>query len=214
MNVPLGCFLDFLEAKTNEGRLSVIKRYKRGVTEPIKGMVNYYQPVLQLMRGRLCAEGSLSEKLTALKEECVRDTWPDKLNEARVKANLAVYAGFRRTFGTKKLKFYPNPRMHCLISEHLAVNISPELYAEVDGVLSMWKVSMSKDCRKEQSCRVTLQSLKQASKNKGLDVPINCIYFLDLRSGRIFSEPDEDALWRQKLSPVAKALVTTWEAAA
>ena len=214
MNCSLNCFCDFLEAKTAERRASVIKKYKKGSTAPVKGMVNYYRPALQAMRGRLCPEGTLTEKLTALKIACIKATSTAKLNDARVEANVAVYKAFRAEFGDKKLRIFANPRMQYLASTEVAVNLQPELYAEVDGLTMMWKFGMTKKSRSETTIRTILQIMSKASQHKGFAIPIQQFRFFDLRTGKVFVEMAADVTFQKKLASIVNALADAWSQAA
>ena len=111
MICSLKCFCEFFEAVTPAKRNAIVKKYKKGTTEPSKGMMVYYSPALQLMRGRICPDGTLVEKLKALQDRCFITAWPEKLNNARFQANTMVYKAFRAEFGNKKLKFFASPRL-------------------------------------------------------------------------------------------------------
>jgi hypothetical protein len=214
MVCSLNCFLAFLEAQTPERRASVIKQYKKGSTGPAKGMMIYYKPVLQLMRGRLCANGTIDQKLAALREACIIIKWPDKLNDARIAANTQVYRAFYSEFGNKKLKIFSNPRLQCLVSTDVAINLQPEFFAEVDGTVMMWKLGMSKKHRPEHIIRLILQMLSRAVSHKGLQVSIHQIRFLDTRTGKTYVESVPNADLEKLLKPTAKALAAAWNRAA
>jgi hypothetical protein len=70
-----------------------------------------------------------------------------------------------------------SPRMQFLASKEVAVNLQPDLYVDVEGVVMMWKFGMSKDSRPEHIIRMILQILGRASKHKGLEIPIKQIRF-------------------------------------
>lgn len=214
MQCPLKVFCDFLEAPTLEKRKALVRKYKKGTTERSKGMIVYYSPALRTMRGRLCPDGNLEEKIAALRENCVISNWTDKLNDARFDANVIVLKAFYAQFGNKKLKIFPSPRLSCLVSAEVAVTIQPELYAEVDGVPMVWKLHLSKNPPKEKTIRFVLQMLHRGLKDKGLCLPLQQICFLDLRSGSIYVEYVADNSLDKTLRPVAKALAKAWEAAA
>jgi hypothetical protein len=214
MQCPLKVFCDFLEAPTLEKRKALVRRYKKGTTERSKGMIVYYSPALRIMRGRLCPEGSLEEKLAALREHCVIAKWTDKLNEARLEANVLVLKAFHAHFGNKRLKIFPSPKLACLLSASVAITIQPELYATVDGVPMVWKLHVNKNPPREKTIRLILQMLHRALKSKGLAVPIRQICFFDLRSGSMYVENVADESLEKTLRPVAKALAEAWETAA
>ncbi|HZY62952.1 MAG TPA: hypothetical protein VFE38_10525 [Edaphobacter sp.] len=174
-------------------------------------MMIYYKPALQLMRGRLCADGTMDQKLAALREACIITSWPDKLNDARIEANTLAYKAFYSEFGSKKLKIFPNPRLQCLISTDVAVNLQPEFFAEVDGLVMMWKFGMSKKSRPEHTIRLILQMLSRAISHKGLQVPIHQVRFLDTRTGKIYVESVPDADLEKRLKSTARALADAWE---
>ncbi|MBS1799665.1 MAG: hypothetical protein JSS95_07560 [Acidobacteria bacterium] len=214
MVCSLNCFCAFLEARTQQQRANVIKDYKKGVTGPAKGMMVYYKPALQLMRGRLCPKGTMDQKLTALREACIVASWTDKLNDARIAANTIAYRAFYSEFGNKRLKIFPNPRLQCLVSTNVAVNLQPEFFAEVDGTVMMWKFGMSKRSRSEQTIRLILQMMSRASKHKGIEVPIHQMRFFDTRTGRTYVETVLDVDFEKRLKPLAKALADIWDQAA
>jgi len=214
MICSLNCFCDFLEAKTPERRASVVKQYKRNTTGAAKGMMNYYSPALRLIRGTLCPNGTLDQKLTALRSACIVQASTDKLNDARIAANARVYSAFRSEFGDKVLHIYPSPRMQFLASTEVAINLQPELYADVDGSLMMWKFGMCKDSRPDHIIHTILQILSRASKHKGLDVPIHQIRFLDTMTGKIYSNGSVDTLLENSIKQTVKDLVKVWDQAA
>ncbi len=214
MICSLNCFCDFMEAQTPERQASVIRKYRKGASAPAKGMVVYYRPALSAMRGRLAASASEDETLRAIREACFLKNWPDKLIDARIEANIYAYRAFREEFGQKKLRIFSNPRMQFLASPDLAVNMQPEFYAEVDGVVTMWKFGMTKKKRNEQIIRSILQMLLHASRHRGLNIPIQQIRFLDLRNGNVYVEDSPDALALAKLEEAATSLAAAWAQAA
>jgi hypothetical protein len=214
MICSLKCFCEFLEAATQEKRSAIVKKYKKGTTEPSKGMMVYYSPALQLMRGRLCPDGTLEDKLRTLPDRCFIAAWPEKLNDARLQANVLAYKAFHAEFGKKKLKVFSSPRLQCLLSTDVAVNLQPELYAEVDGVPMVWKLGLSKDAPGEQTIRYILQMMCRALKHKGHSIPIQHICYFDVRAGKIYADSVVDGELEKKLKPVAKALADIWEKAA
>jgi hypothetical protein len=214
MNCSLNCFCDFLEAKTAERRAAVVKQYKKNTSGPAKGMMIYYNPVLRVIKGKLCPDGTLDEKLAALRKACIIPAWTDKLNDARIASNTRVYKAFRSEFGNKKLKILSSPRMQFLASTEVAVNLHPDLYMEVDGVVMMWKFGMSKDSRPEHIIRMILQILGRASKHKGLQIPIKQIRFLDTMTGKTYVEDGLSAVLEAQLQDSVQALAEVWSKAA
>ncbi|MGI4815257.1 MAG: hypothetical protein ACRYGG_18260 [Janthinobacterium lividum] len=214
MNCSLKCFLEFKEAATAEKRAAIVKKYKKGTTEPSKGMIVYYSPALQAMKGRLCPGESLSDILKAIRDKCHIAAWTDKLNDARLESNVLVFKAFFSIFGSKKLKVFSSPRLHCLLSGEVAVTLQPELYAEVDGVPMVWKIGMSKDGPDEATIRQILQMLYQALKQKGFSIPIEQIGYFDVRNGKVYFEAAIDAELGKKLGPAAHALAHAWAKAA
>lgn len=214
MVCSLKFFCDFLEAKTPERRARLIKQYKKGATGPAKSMMVYYKPALQLIRGRLCPDGTLDQKLKALRDACIVAKWPDKLNDARIASNTLVYRAFRSEFGDKRLEIFSNPRLQYLATTEVAINLQPELFATVDGVQMMWKFGMSKRVPSEETIRIVLQMMARAIKHKGLQLPISQLRFFDVRSGKIFVERLPDVALENRLRPTAKALAEAWDRAA
>ena len=214
MICSLKCFCDFLEAQTNQQQNAIIKRYKKGITQSSKGMVIYYSPALQLMRGRLCPNGTLAEKLKSLPAKCFIKSWTDKLNDARLESNTLVFKAFYSEFGNKKLKVFSSPRLQCLLSTDVAISMQPDLYAEVDGVSMVWKLGLSKDSPNEQTIRYILQMMNRALKHKGIDLPIEQICYFDVRPGKIYVEKSADGTFVTKIAPKAAALAKAWEAVA
>jgi hypothetical protein len=214
MICSLNCFCDFLEAKTPERRAAVVKQYKKMTSAPARGMMIYYNPALRLIRGTLCPNSTLDEKLAALREACIIDSWTDKLNDARIASNTRVYKAFRSEFGNKKLQVYSSPRMQYLASTEVAVNLQPELYAEVDGLPMLWKFGMCKDSRPEDVIHAILQILSRASKHKGLEVPIQQIRYLDTMTGKTYAEYGPDPHLEVSLRQTAKVLADAWDNAA
>jgi hypothetical protein len=156
----------------------------------------------------------LDEKLAALREACIIEGWTDKLNDARLASNTRVYRAFRSEFSNKKLQVYSSPRMQFLASTEVAVNLQPELYAEVDGLPMLWKFGMCKDSRPDDVIHAILQILSRASKHKGLEVPIQQIRYLDTMTGKTYAENGADTLLEDKLRQTAKALAQAWGKAA
>lgn len=214
MNCSLKCFCDFIKAKTPEGRASVIKKYKKKTTGPAKGMMIYYKPALSLIKGTLCPDGNLDEKLAALRKACIIPKWTDKLNDARTASNTRVYKSFRSEFGNKKLNVLSSPRMQFLASDELAVNLEPEFYAQVDGTVMMWKFGMAKDAQPEYIARIIIQLLSRASARKGIDISIEQIRFLDTNTGKTYSERSINVSLDEQLKDVANALAKEWSLAA
>jgi len=214
MVCSLKCFCEFLEAKTSKPQAAVIRHHKKGITAPSKGMIIYYSPALQLMRGRLCPDGTLSEKLQSLHTKCFIESWTDKLNDARLQSNTLVFKAFHSVFGNKKLKVFSSPRLQCLLSIDVAVSMQPELHAEVDGVPMVWKLGLSIDSPNEQTIRYILQMLNRALKHKGMDIPIEHICYLDVRASKIYVEKHADSDFVSKIGPRAVALAKAWEATA
>jgi hypothetical protein len=214
MVCSLKFFCDFMEAKSEQRRSSLIKTYKKGSTGPAKGMMIYYKPALQLMRGRLCPDGTLEQKLAALRTACISAKWPEKLNDARIAANTLAYRAFRDEFGNKKLEIFSSPRLQYIATTEVAVNLQAELYASVDGALMMWKFGLSKKSPSEETIRIILQMMAQAIKHKGLALSITQVRFFDLRSGSIYMESVLDPALAKKLGPTAKAIAEAWERAA
>jgi hypothetical protein len=214
MICSLNCFCDFLEAETPRRRAAVVKQYKKKTTGPAKGMMIYYNPALRVIKGTLCPDGTLDEKLAALRGACIIASWTDKLNDARIASNTRVYKAFRSQFGNKKLEILSSPRMQFLASAEVAVNLQPELYAKVDGSLMMWKFGMSKDSRPEHTIHLILQILSRAAKHKGLRVPIEQIQFLDTMTGNTYAENGLNVKLEEELKPTVEALVDAWGATA
>ena len=153
----------------------------------------------------------MEEKIAALKEACVRSTCSNKLNDARIAANMRVFNAFRSEFGNKKVETFSNPRMQFLAIDDLAINIQPELYAKVDGVQMIWKFGLCKDSRPEHIVRAILQMLAKATKQKGIDLPISHVRFLDTMSGHVYVENDPDNTIEKELRLKAKAFADLWE---
>lgn len=214
MNCSLKCFCDFFEAQTPEGRAAVVKRYKKKTTGPAKGMMVYYKPALRLIKGTLCPDGNLDEKLAALRDACIIPKWTDKLNDARIASNTRVYKSFRSEFGNKKLKVFASPRMQFAASTEISVNLEPEFYAEVDGTVMMWKFGMAKHTQPEHIVRIIIQLLNRASTHKGITVPIEHIRFLDTTTGKTYSEGYVNFSLDEQLKDVANALAKEWVLAA
>jgi hypothetical protein len=214
MNCSLNCFCDFLEATTPARRARVVKKYKKNTTGPARGMMIYYNPALRVIRGTLCPDGTLEDKLGALRKACVIASWTDKLNDARIASNTRVYKAFRSQFGNKKLEILSSPRLQFLASTDVAVNLQPELYATVDGSLMMWKFGMSRDSRPEHTIHLILQILSRATKHKGLQIPIEQIRFLDTMTGKTYAEDGLNAKLEEELRPTVKALAEAWGKAA
>jgi hypothetical protein len=210
MICSLNCFCDFLEATTPDRRAAVVKQYKKKNSGPAKGMMVYYNPALRLIKGTLCPNGTLNEKITALKAACIVPTWTDKLNDARIASNTRVFRAFRSAFANQDLHIFSSPRMQFLASTEVAVNLQPELYAEIDGALMLWKFGMSKNSRSEPVIHTILQILSRASMHKGLEVPIQQIRFLDTMNGKIYSEHGINTRLEEELRPTVKALADTW----
>jgi hypothetical protein len=214
MECSLNCFCDFLQAKTSAQRAAVVKRYKKNTSGPAKGMMIYYNPALRVIKGSLCPNGTLDEKLAALREACIISSWTDKLNDARIASNTRVYKAFRSEFANKNLRIQSSPRMQFLASPEVAVNLQPELYAEVDGEMMMWKFGMCKDSRPEYIVRMILQILVRASKHKGLQLPINQIRFLDTITGKTYIETGLNPVLETHLQDAVHALAEAWGKAA
>jgi hypothetical protein len=214
MNCSLNCFCDFLEAKTPERRAAVVRQYKKATSGPAKGMMIYYNPALRVIKGRLCPDGTVDEKLAALREACIIPAWTDRLNDARIASNTRVYKAFRSEFGNKKLKIRSSPRMQFRASSEVAVNLQPDLYVEVDGVVMMWKFGMSKDSRPEHVIRMILQILGRASNNKGLQISVKQIKFLDTMTGKTYVEDSLSPVLDAQLEGPSKALADAWSKAA
>jgi hypothetical protein len=214
MVCSMRCFCAFLEAKTPERRAAIVKQYKKSTSGPAKGMMVYYRPALQIIRGTLCPDGNLDQKLAALRKACIRPNVPDKLNDARIAANTLVYRAFRNEFGQKQLYVFSNPRMQFLPSTEVAINLQPELYAEVDGSVMMWKIGMSKKTPQGDTIRAILQMLTRAIQHKGLQIPIEQIRFLDARTGKIYVEEAPDVRLEKHLQKTAQALAEAWRTAA
>lgn len=214
MIIPLRCFCDFLEAGSTQQRNAVIKRYKKGLTGPSKGMIVYYSPALQLMRGRLCPSEPLPDKLKILPSKCFIEAWPEKLNTARLEANTLVFKAFHAEFGNRRLKVFASPRLHCILSSEVAVAMQPELHAEVDGIPMVWKLGLSKVSPNEETIRNILQMLYRGLKHKGFSIPIHNICYFDVRAGKIHVEEIEDSDFVSKIGPTAAALAKAWGSAA
>lgn len=214
MDVSLKCFCDFHEAKTLEQRKRIARRYRKGTTQRSKGMIVYYGPALQLMRGRLCPDGNMDQKIAALRKKCLEIDWTEKLLDACIEANALVFRAFHDHFGAKKLRVFPSPRLRCAVADSLSVNLQPELYAEVDGVRMIWKLHMSKKSPRKETIGHILQMLNMAVAGRGLNVPIQQICFFELRTGRIYVQSAVDDQLKSKLGPTAAALAEAWEAAA
>jgi hypothetical protein len=214
MVCPMSCFCAFYEAATPERQASVVRQYKKQGSAPVRGMSVHYRPALQIIRGTLCPDGTLEQKLAALKKACIRPKSTDKLNNARIESNALVFRAFREEFGRKHLKVFSNPRMQFLATTDVAVNLHPELYAEVDGKIMMWKFGMSKKRYRDETVRAILQMLMRATKHKGLDVPLENIRFLDVRAGKVFYEQAPDPVLDVRLKATAQALAKVWQKAA
>ncbi|HEY5056729.1 MAG TPA: hypothetical protein VII58_11255 [Acidobacteriaceae bacterium] len=214
MICSLNCFCDFLEAKTPEGQAAVVRRYKRNTTEASKGMMIYYSPALRLIRGKLCPNGSLDEKLAALRGACIIASWTDKLNDARIASNTRVFKAFRSVFGNRKLKILSSPRMQYLASTDVAVNLQPELYVEVDGALMMWKFGMCKDTRPDRVIGIILQVMEKAARHKGLALSLEQMGYLDTVTGKTYIERTPNPKLESELEPSVSSLVRVWERAA
>lgn len=214
MVCPMSCFCAFYEAATRERQAAIVRQYKRQGSAPVRGMSVHYRPVLQIIRGTLCPDGTLEQKLAALRKACIRSTSTDKLNNARIESNALVFRAFREKFGTSQLNVFSNPRMQYVASTDVAINLHPELYAEVDGRVMMWKFGMSKKRYRDETIRAILQMLMRATKHKGLDIPADDIRFLDVRAGKVFHEQAPDPALDRRLRATAQALADAWQKAA
>jgi hypothetical protein len=56
--------------------------------------------------------------------------------------------------------------------------------------------------------------LSQATKHKGLDIPIEQIRFLDVRTGKVSHEHALDTSMQRQLRKTAEALAYAWQKAA
>jgi hypothetical protein len=177
-------------------------------------MMVYYNPALRVIKGTLCPNGTLDEKLAALREACIVPASTDKLNDARIASNTRVFRAFRSAFANKELHIFSSPRMQFLASTEVAVNLQPELYAEVDGSLMLWKFGMCKNSRPVHVIHAILQILSRASKHKGLEVPIQQIRFLDTMTGKTYAEDALNTKLDEELRPTIKALADAWGKAA
>jgi hypothetical protein len=210
MNCSLNCFCDFYQAPTTEKKESVVRRYKKPKSGEAKGRSNYYTPVLNAIKDRLCTGGSVEEKIAAIAKACVNPSWTDKLNQIRIESNVQLYHAFRSTFGTKLLKIFACPRMQFRASNDVSVNVQPDLFFELDGQKTMLKLGVSKRKRPEHVIRFILQMLHRGTKGKGISVSIEKIIFLDARAGKTYVESTSNQSLEEDLSPVCCLLAEKW----
>ncbi len=182
----MNTFCDFFEAASPSVKNTIVKKLQSVVTSgPAKGMMGYYKPVFRVIRGTLSPKGSREEKLSALREGCVVATWTDKLNDARIEANVLVYRSFGSLFHNKKVEFLPNPRLKFQACKNLIVNLQPDLYVLVDGELELWKFGTCVKARKERTIQAILQMFATAAESKGLGLMSDQIRYFDARSGQV-----------------------------
>ena len=213
MNVPLNCFCKYFEATSPERRAAVIRQYKRGSTGAVKGMNTYYVPALRSIRGTFPTAAG-SDTLTTLQRACLNPKWTDKLVDAKIAANTRVYKAVKAELGERRLNVFPNPRMQFIAGEEATINLSPELYSEVDGAPMIWKFGMAKPSRPERTVRAIIQMLNVAAKDKGLRVPLTQIRFLDTLSGKLYLESEPDAVLLAHIRLTAREMWDAWNKAA
>jgi hypothetical protein len=213
MNCSLNCYCDFYQAPTTERKEAVVRRYKKAKSGEAKGRSNYYLPVLNAIKDRLCTGGTVEEKIAAIAKACVNPRWPDKLNQIRIESNVQFYHAFRSVFGTKVPKIFACPRMQFLASTDLSVNVQPDLFFELDGQKTMIKFGVCKRKRPEQLIAIILQMIHRGTKGKGISLPIDKIIFLDVRGGKTYIESAPNQNLEEDLLPVSSALTEKWNQA-
>lgn len=210
MVCSLNCFLDFFEAESSSRRDAIVRQYKRAQSGEAKGRSTYYMPALRAIRGKLCPDGPVDEKIAVIAKACVRPTWTDNANDGRIESNIRVFRVFRSAFGNKNIKVFPSPKMQFLVSNDVAVNLQPDLFFEMDETTIMLKLGLCRNPRPEHVVRIVLQAFNRASKKKGLKLPITNVQFLDTMSGDTFVEHKENADLENNLAAVAKDLNERW----
>jgi hypothetical protein len=170
----------------------------------------YYKPVFSLIRGFICPDGSVEDKLNALRTECVVASWPDKLNSARAEANTLVYRAFVSLFAGKRLKFLSNPRMQFDASSGLIVNLQPDLLLEVDGRVELWKFGTCVKPRKQRTVEAILRMFHTSSRGKGLSLLPSQIRFFNARTGETTVGSDEDRELIVEIVSAADAFAEAW----
>lgn len=213
MNCSLNCFCDFYQAPTTERKRKVVRRYKDGQSGQAKGRSSHYTPVLNAIKGKLCPHGTVDEKIAAIAKACVRLTSTDQLNQARIGSNLLVFHAFRSVFGNTVQKVFPCPRMQIVASPGVSVNIQPDLYFEANGKRAMVKLCVSKQKRPEPVARMILQMLYRGVVSRSIELPINQLFFVDVRAGNTFTEPSTNPRLDKDLEPIAQQLNEIWNEA-
>ena len=210
MNCSLNCFCDFLQAPTSERKRNIVRRYKDSRSGEAKGRSTHYQPVLNAIKGTLCPGGNAEQKIAAIAKACIRPTSTDRLNQGRIESNLAVFHAFRSIFGSADLKTFPSPRMQFLAGPDVAINVQPDLYFEAHGKKMIVKLCISKKKRSEQLVRMMIQMLYRGVRGKALGLPIESLFFIDVRAGKTYSESAVNKSLESELEPTVKELKKLW----
>jgi hypothetical protein len=210
MVCSLNFFLDYFEAGSSHERDLIIRRYKKSQSGEAKGRSIYYTPSLRAIKGTLCPEGTLEEKISAIEEACIRPAWTGSANEARVQSNVRVFKTFRSVYGNKDLNLFPSPRMQFLASKDVAINLQPDVFFEMDDETFMLKLGLSKSPRSENAVRVLLQAFGRAARRRELKIPISRIQFLDTISGDSYVEENEDLELESDLLGITNDLNYRW----
>lgn len=214
MNCSLNCYCDFFQAPTTERKRHVVRRYKDSQSGQAKGRSTHYVPVLNAIKGKLCPEGTVDEKIEAIAQGCIRPTSTDQLNQARIGSNVQVFHAFRSVFGNTVADVFPCPRMQFLAAPDVLVNLQPDLYFESDGQRAMVKLAVSKRRRPEPVARMILQMLYRGALGRSLDIPISQLFFIDVRLGKTYVESAVSESLELELAPVTQQLNDLWTEAA
>jgi hypothetical protein len=212
MKCSLNCFLDFLEAPTQEKRDSVVRQYKKQSTEEVKGMNTYYMPSIRAIKGTLCSDGNVDATLAAIREACIRPKCTDKLNDARIQSNVRVYRSFRSAFGNLPIVVFPSPRMPFLGPYGISVNMQPELLFEAEGKLQLLKLGLRRRPRKPETIEALLQMFFVAAHAKGIDLPLERVHFLETVTDSLFFDAEITDI-KARLRRPCRDLAEKWEAA-
>jgi hypothetical protein len=169
---------------------------------------------LNAIKGKLCPGGTVDEKITAISKTCVRSTYNDQQNQARIGSNLLVFHAFRSMFGNVTPKIFSSPRLQFLAGCDVAVNVQPDLYFEADGQRTMVKLGVSKRSRRpELVVRLILQMLYRGALGRSLNLPITRLFFMDVRGGQTYVELSVRRSLEADLEPISRQLNEIWNSA-
>jgi hypothetical protein len=204
IKISMRGFAEVISAKSNRKQM-VLKRFRFPDSDDSVGRSNYYVKALSAIKRYHRGEADLvNSVLTKLVSEAALE--PDARKRAKLLNNHRAISDYLKNFGARKLQIKKGKRLY-FVHDNVLVSAHPDLVAEENGSLILFKLNLSKDDFSGGVGSLILHVMYEAANFQGLSIEPTAVECLQASSGtRIIGPksgfPDKKGLIRgcQELS--------------